>query len=75
MDGLRPVVDFDSIKWLKSNGSNLTCSMGLMPDDLKTTATSPPENPNSDLVHYLPFQNKRDVEINRNKGELKKTKQ
>ena len=69
MDWLRPVVDFDSIKSLKSNGSNLTCSMGLMPDDFKTT--SPPENPNSDLVHYLPFQNIRDVEINKNKGGLK----
>ena len=35
VDGLQPVVDFHSIKSLKSNGPNLTCSMGLMPNDSK----------------------------------------
>ena len=40
VDGLQPVVDFDSKKSLKSNGSNLTCSMGRMPDDSKTTTTT-----------------------------------
>ena len=39
-DGLRPVVDFDSKKSLKSNGSNLTRSMGYIPDDSKTTTTT-----------------------------------